>query len=154
VEITVHSIAKSAARQGGTRFGTLVHTILRDVPLDADPAALAKVHGRLFGATQEEIDQAIEAVRATLAHPIMGRARGALRLHRELPVILKLEDQKVLEGIIDLAFLENGTWQMVDFKTDADIAQNQTHYKRQLNWYALALARLNQTPVEAHLLSI
>ena len=154
VEVTVHSIAKSAARHSGTRFGTLVHTILRDVPLDADPTALAKVHGRLFGATQEEIDQAVEAVRAALAHPIMARARGAQRLHRELPIILKLEDQKVLEGIIDLAFLENGTWQIVDFKTDADIAQNQTHYKRQLHWYALALARLNQTPVEAHLLSI
>ena len=38
----------------GPRFGTLVHTILRDAPLDADQpalAALAQVHGRLLGAT-------------------------------------------------------------------------------------------------------
>ena len=82
------------------------------------------------------------------------RARNAQRLHREFPIVLKLEDRKVLEGIVDLAFVENGSWQIVDFKTDADIAHNQAHYKRQLHWYALALSRLNQAPVQAHLLSI
>jgi ATP-dependent helicase/nuclease subunit A len=154
VEVTIHAIPKPAVRPTGPRFGTLVHTILRDVPLDADPTALAEVHGRLLGATPEEIEPAIQAVRATLAHPLIARARNAQRLHREFPIVLKLENQKVLEGIIDLAFLENGTWHVVDFKTDADLAHNQAHYKRQLQWYALAVSRLNHAPVQAHLLSI
>jgi ATP-dependent helicase/nuclease subunit A len=157
VEITIHSIDKPAARPTGARFGTLVHTILRDAQLDANrPAitALAQVHGRLLGADTEEIEQAIEVTQATLAHALIARARSAQRLHRELPIILKLEDRKVLEGIVDLAFLDQGGWQIVDFKTDADISANQTHYKRQLHWYALAVSRLNHAPVHAHLLSI
>jgi ATP-dependent exoDNAse (exonuclease V) beta subunit len=157
VEVTVHSAPKAAGRSTGPRFGTLVHTILRDAPLDADRAAitaLAQVHCRLLGATPEEFDQAIQAAEAALAHPLIGRARKAARLHRELPIILKLENQKVLEGVIDLAFVDQGAWQIVDFKTDADISANQAHYKRQLHWYAKAISTLNNAPVQAHLLSI
>jgi len=156
-EVTIHSIAKPLGRPTGPRFGTLVHTILRDAPLDADReaiTALARVHGRLLGATPDEIDQAIQSAEATLAHPLIAKARSAARLHRELPIILKLENQKVLEGIIDLAFLDQGTWQIVDFKTDADLTTNQAHYKRQLHWYAKALSTLNNAPAHAHLLSI
>jgi ATP-dependent helicase/nuclease subunit A len=157
VEVTIHSVVKPAGRTTGPRFGTLVHTILRDAPLDAERAAitaLAQVHSRLLGATAEEIDQAIQAAEAALAHPLIGRARNAERMHRELPIILKLENQKVLEGIIDLAFVDQGAWQIVDFKTDADISANQAHYKRQLHWYAKAISELNNAPVHAHLLSI
>ena len=54
--------------------------------------------------------------------------------------------------MIDLAFEAEGRWHIVDFKTDADIAANRAHYERQLHWYSLALARLNNAPVQAHLL--
>jgi ATP-dependent exoDNAse (exonuclease V) beta subunit len=157
VEVSIHSTDKPLPRPFGPRFGTLVHTILRDARLDSDgPAlkALAQVHGRLLGAPEEEIEHAIGAAQAALAHPIIQRAQSAERMHRELPIILKLEDRKVLEGIIDLAFFDQGAWQIVDFKTDADLAKNQTHYKRQLHWYALAMSRLNNSAVHAHLLSI
>ena len=60
----------------------------------------------------------------------------------------------ILEGVIDLLFESGGRWHIVDFKTDADLAPNRARYERQLRWYALAVARLNNAPVEAHLLSI
>ena len=85
---------------------------------------------------------------------MLARARAADRLHRELPILLPLDQNKVLEGVIDLAFLAEGRWHIVDFKTDADIAANRIRYERQLQWYGLALSRLNNTPVEAHLLCI
>jgi ATP-dependent helicase/nuclease subunit A len=153
VEVTIHSIDKPAGRPTGPRFGTLVHTILRDAD-ESTVNALAKVHGRLLGATPEEIEHAIQAARAALAHPLLAKARSAERLHRELPIVLKLDNNRVLEGIIDLAFLDQNTWQIVDFKTDADVTANQAHYKRQLRWYAKAIATLNSAPVHAHLLSI
>jgi ATP-dependent exoDNAse (exonuclease V) beta subunit len=56
--------------------------------------------------------------------------------------------------VIDLAFEENGTWQVVDFKTDADLGPNRKRYENQLRWYCLALGRLNSAPVQAHLLSV
>jgi ATP-dependent exoDNAse (exonuclease V) beta subunit len=67
---------------------------------------------------------------------------------------LKLDTNRVLEGVIDLAFEAEGRWHIVDFKTDADVAANRIHYERQLRWYSLALSRLNNAPVRAHLLSI
>ena len=157
VEVTVESTAKSPGRPTGARFGTLVHTILRDAPLDADRtilAPLAEIHGRLLGATTEEVEAAIDAVVLTLRHSLLAMARRAQRLHRELPIILKLQSNRVLEGVIDLAFEAEGRWHIVDFKTDAGLAANRAHYERQLQWYSLALSRLNNAPVQAHLLSI
>jgi ATP-dependent helicase/nuclease subunit A len=156
-EVMLESVKKPANRPVGPRFGTLVHTILRDAALNADAAALnalSKVHGRLLGATPEEIDHAARASAAALAHPLLARARDSERVHREFPIVLKLENNRVLEGIVDLAFVDQGAWQIVDFKTDADVAVNQPHYRRQLQWYCLAISRLNQAPAKGYLLSI
>ena len=85
---------------------------------------------------------------------MLDRARKSATWRRELPVLLKLEGNRVLEGVIDLAFEAAGRWYLVDFKTDADISGNRARYERQLRWYALAIARLTSAPVLAHLLSI
>ncbi|HEY6391985.1 MAG TPA: UvrD-helicase domain-containing protein [Bryobacteraceae bacterium] len=157
VEVSIESIEKTAGRPTGARFGTLVHTILRDAALDAGHAALsalAAVHGRLLGAASEEIEHATKAAAATLNHPLLARARQAARVHREYPIMLKLDEGKVLEGVVDLAFEADGAWNIVDFKTDADLASSRAHYKRQLQWYSLAISRLNKMPVRAYLLSI
>ncbi len=157
VEVSVESIEKSHERPAGPRFGTLVHTMLRDAPLTADCDALtpfADIHARMLGATAEEMEAAIAAVAAALRHPLLERARHATRVHRELPIILKLDSKRILEGVIDLAFEAEDRWHIVDFKTDADIVQNRKHYERQLRWYSLALSRLNNASVRAYLLSI
>jgi ATP-dependent exoDNAse (exonuclease V) beta subunit len=157
IEVSHESVDKQANRPAGPRFGTLVHTILRDAPLDADEpalAALAEVHGRLLGSTTEEVEHSSAAALAALHHPLVERARKAKRVRRELPVLLKLDPGRVLEGVIDLAFEEKGQWHVVDFKTDADLAINRARYERQLRWYSLAVSRLSKTAVRAHLLSV
>jgi ATP-dependent exoDNAse (exonuclease V) beta subunit len=56
VEVAVETAARPEARPGGRRFGTLVHALLRDTPLDAgarDLAALATALGRALGATPD-----------------------------------------------------------------------------------------------------
>ena len=55
---------------------------------------------------------------------------------------LRIEGSRLLEGVIDLAFVEAGAWVVVDFKTDADIAENRQRYERQLQWYVYALEQL------------
>jgi len=157
VEVSIESIEKIAGRPTGARFGTLVHTILRDAALDADDAALASlaaVHGRLLGATPEEIEHATKAGAAALSQPLLEKVRRATRVHREYPIMLKLDEARVLEGVIDLVFESDGAWNIVDFKTDADLASNRAHYKRQLQWYSLAISRLNKMPARAYLLSL
>src|SRR5207302_3927631 len=83
-------------------------------------ARLAQVHGRVLGALPDEVKAAVEAVSVALKHALLRRARAATRCHRELPITVKTEGGRLLEGNIDLAFLEGGAWPGVDFKTDAD----------------------------------
>ena len=153
--VTFEALTKPLGRSAGPRFGTLVHTILRDVPLDGgEIMELAKVHGRALGATEREVQDAAKAVASALEHPLLERARKSKDCRRELPIFLKLGENQILEGVMDLAFEENDCWHVVDFKTDAGAGPNRKRYENQLRWYSLALARLNNTPVEAHLLSI
>jgi ATP-dependent exoDNAse (exonuclease V) beta subunit len=144
-------------RPSGRRFGTLVHAVMRDVALQTEAEAIAKfvrLHAKIFGATEEEIEAAEAAVAAALAHPLLRRARSAQRCHREYPVVLPLPAGKVLEGVVDLAFVENGAWVVVDFKTDAEVAARMSAYQRQLQWYACALTKLTGMPATAWLLGI
>ncbi len=155
VAVKFENVEKAIGRSAGPRFGTLVHTILRDASLDGEGVdQLAKVHGRILGATNQEIEHAAAAATGALRHSLLERARKSKVCRRELPILLKLEGNRILEGFVDLAFEENGCWHIVDFKTDAEIGSSRKRYENQLRWYCLALARLNKTPVEGHLLSI
>jgi ATP-dependent helicase/nuclease subunit A len=68
--------------------------------------------------------------------------------------MLRLEDNRLLEGVIDLAFLEQGAWTVVDFKSDADLAVRRMEYEHQLQWYGAALARITGMPVHGWILGV
>jgi ATP-dependent exoDNAse (exonuclease V) beta subunit len=153
--VTIDSVAKTAGRPGGVRFGALLHGILRDSELTAGRQQiqdLARMHGKLLDATAAEVEAAVDAVVATLQHPLLRRAAAAERCHRELPVVLPLEDGRTLEGVIDLAFLEKGEWTVVDFKTDAELSASKPRYERQVQWYVHALSKLTGLPAKGVLL--
>ncbi len=155
--VAVVSIERPPGRPGGRRFGRLVHAVLRDVALNAheeEVARLARSHGRTMGSSRGEIDAAGRAVVAALASPLMARARGAGRRHRELPVTLPVDGGSLIEGVIDLAFLEDGVWTVVDFKTDAEDPARRAGYLRQLRWYALAISNMSGLPARAALVSL
>ncbi len=157
IGVEIVTVARSARRAAGRRFGILVHQVMRDVPLDADRAAIQRLvywNTRLLGSPNEERDAATAAVETALAHPLITRARAAQRCHREYPLVLKLDDGRVLEGVLDLAFVENEQWVIVDFKTDADTLVRRAQYERQLQWYGFALAELTKMPARAYLLQI
>ena len=88
---------------------------------------------------------AADVVERTLAHDLLVRARratarGACR--RETPVTVTLEDGTLVEGVVDLAFEEDGEWIVVDYKTDREIAAaGEDRYRRQVALYASAIAR-------------
>ena len=68
--------------------------------------------------------------------------------------MLRLEENRLLEGVIDLAFLEQGAWTVVDFKSDADLKARRADYRRQLQWYGAALARITGQPVRGWILGV
>ncbi len=154
IEVEFLSTAVAGRKVAGRRFGSLVHACLRDVGFEAAPEGVkrlvelnAELNARVLGAPEEETRAAVVAVEGALRHPIFARARAAERRHREYPVTLRLDADRMLEGVVDLAFVEKGAWVVVDFKTDVDLSERRVAYERQLRWYAYALARL--TGIEA-----
>ncbi len=155
--VEFQTIGKAAGRPSGRRFGALVHAILRDAAFDAERAeleGLAAVQGRSLGATDDEVRSAPAVVLEALRHPLVVRARTAAKCLREAPLTAALPDGRVIEGTLDLAFFDNGTWTVVDFKTDADVGSKRAHYERQLQWYAYSVRQVTGEPARAVLLEI
>jgi ATP-dependent exoDNAse (exonuclease V) beta subunit len=149
-------------RPGGRRFGALVHAMLAAIDLDAAAdtiQASAAVHGRMFDATQEEIQAAITTVGAALQHPILRSARLSVaegHIRRETPVLLTLDDGSVAEGVLDLAFRERTTdfdgWIVVDFKTDQEFSSAPSHYIAQIDLYVRAVNTATNLPARGVIL--
>ena len=140
--------ARGPERPGGSRFGELVHAVLAAVPLEADRAAidaLTEVHGRILSAPADELIAAAQTVQRVLAHDLLARARGASSrgaCRRETPVTCLHGDGVMVEGIVDLAFEEQGAWTVVDYKTDRELAAvGEDRYRRQVALYASAIAQ-------------
>ena len=153
------TIGHEGERPAGVRFGTLVHAALATVPLDATPAArdaLVATHGRIVGATAEEVSAAVAVVAAVLGHPLMNDARRAERegrCYRELPVSM-FDGDRLLEGVADLAFEIDGAMTVVDFKTDRAVAPALDRYVRQVAAYAEAIRLATGKPARAILLQV
>jgi ATP-dependent exoDNAse (exonuclease V) beta subunit len=158
--VEIVELKRAPKRPSGRRFGALVHAVLASVPLDGDLNAIksiATVQGRILGAPVPEIDAAIEAARAALAHPLFDRAREASRrdrCRREVPVAWRATSGSLIEGVIDLAFEDSVGWTVVDFKTDEEIRVNENAYRRQVAMYAEAISAANGAKVSALLMRV
>jgi ATP-dependent exoDNAse (exonuclease V) beta subunit len=140
-------------RTGGTAYGLLVHAILAKVPFDADAAMLAaaaEAEARIIGLDADDVRTSVLAAGRLLAHDIgqrAGRAHAKRRCRRETAVTFTMDDGALVEGIVDLAFEEGGTWHVVDFKTDREIDDaGEERYRRQVAMYAAAIARATAQP--------
>ena len=145
IDVRIEDVSGDAMREGGARFGTLVHALLANVPLDAseDVEQLASAHGRVLGASPEEVRSAIDLVRRVLQHSIFADAARAAkdgRCYRETPVTLRLESGGLIEGFVDLAFEVDGQMIVVDFKTDRELEGAIETYRRQVQIYAHAIS--------------
>ena len=156
--IEVVDVPRVSGRPFGPRFGTLVHTTLATVPLDADEDRVRRVaatQGRILLGSGEGVDlevyAAVEAVMGVLRHPLFDQVRAASaagRCYRELPLIWQAPDGTLIEGTIDLAFEEPDTsaagrrFVVLDFKTDRELDVEGERYRRQLAIYCRALATL------------
>ena len=145
------------ARPHGKRFGILVHAMLAAVPLDGDAAAIAdvsRIQARILGASDDETAAARDVVAAALAHPLLARARAATRVERETALMIRADDGSILEGVVDLAFLEKGSgWTVVDFNTDVEISARKDD-ARQIDAYARAIAAATGDDAKGALLAV
>jgi ATP-dependent exoDNAse (exonuclease V) beta subunit len=153
--IDIDVIRVSAGRRKVTRaFGKLVHAVLQRASPGATSEqlmALAEVHARRPGHATPDIAGVVQVASSALQHPVLKAACRAERCYREYPVMMRLQDDRLVEGVIDLAFYDGKSWTVVDFKTGA---ADRSQYKRQVSLYATALARATGQQVRGYVLSI
>jgi ATP-dependent exoDNAse (exonuclease V) beta subunit len=148
--------SRETGRPGGKRFGTLVHAVLAEIDLRAEHmevAQAAAAQGRLVGAAEEEVAAAARAVEAALRHPLLAAAAQSKDCRREEPLLHRLADGTLLEGVVDLAFRDGAGWMVIDFKTDARPG-DQAHYAAQLRLYCAAIEAATGVPARAALLAV
>ncbi len=142
------SVLEAPRGTGGRDFGRLVHRILERI--DFGPGARERAHAMAaslapsFLLDAAAAGRAAEAVTRALALPVMERARQASAVWRELP--LWFPDEGVLvEGVVDLLFVEANGLVVVDYKTDAIVAEQAlaqaAHHAAQLQIYGRGLAQ-------------
>ena len=143
-----HTNVDRAARPNGRRFGSLVHAILAAIDLRGDDAHVRQVganQARLLGASDDEIASAVVAVRAALLHPLLVRAAASPAVRRETSVAVTTRNGLV-EGVVDLAFVDGSQWTVVDFKTDLELGDSRARYEMQVRLYADAIAAATSLP--------
>jgi hypothetical protein len=158
-DVEVIVLDAEAGRPTGARYGTLVHAVLATVPLDADRAtldAIVRTQARIVGATGDETASALRVVAQVLAHPLFHAAReadAAGRCLREMPVTATA-DGSLIEGVVDFAFETDAGYCVIDFKTDRAVGDLLDRYRRQVQFYAGAIARATGRPARAVLLKV
>ena len=119
-----------------------------------------------------ETDTLLELVEAVRGSELWQRAERAAARHLEVPFLVAFQGEeaalldpilstdaameavdRLVEGVIDLAFLEEGRgWVIADYKTDIFAsreakAQRIAAYRRQVDLYALCWERITGEPV-------
>ena len=156
-EVELEDATSPGTRPHGVRFGTLVHGVLAAVDLADERdavAAAAALHGRLLGATAEEVAAATDAVAHALSHPLLRRAAAAPECRRETAIVVRAADGSIVEGVVDAAFADDDGWTVIDFKTDVELGGRRAEYARQVALYAEAIARATGRPARGVLLRV
>jgi ATP-dependent exoDNAse (exonuclease V) beta subunit len=161
IEVATENVTGSHPRPGGQRFGSLVHALIADMPLDVPDtrtiARLAAAHGRVLGADGDEIAAAEGIVLRVLRHPVLQAAAHANRdgrCYREMPVTWRTDSGAIIEGFVDLAYVDGDGLVVVDFKTDRELDGAVDRYERQIRIYAAAIAAVTGRPARAVLMRV
>ena len=164
-DVTLASMTEFTPIRSGARWGTLMHEVMQWLPLQSytRPSLRQALDNlALQGYLTDEERKAISEKRIYdfFQSDLGQRLLGAERVERELPFSMLFPANRVypemlegeelfLQGIIDTAFLEEGAWVLVDYKTDRlDEESLVERYRIQLMLYKEALERLTPYPVK------
>ena len=164
-DVTLASIRESTPICSGARWGTLMHEVMQWLPLQQytrpslrQALDLLALQGYLTDEERKAISE--KRIYDFFQSDLGQRLLTAQRVERELPFSMLFPANRVypemldgedlfLQGIIDTAFLEEGSWVLVDYKTDRlDEEALVERYRIQLMLYKEALERLTPYPVK------
>lgn len=158
------SLMDEQARKNAAQRGTITHFVMRHLPFKPDldiESFIERLQNRLLLSVDEAKEVNRAWIYAFLNHDIVNRIAKSPTVLRELPFCMAIDAQDlghnnstekvIVQGVIDLCFLENGKWVILDYKSDR-VDQNTAHkaarkYEKQLDLYEHALRRITGTPV-------
>jgi ATP-dependent exoDNAse (exonuclease V) beta subunit len=149
IEVETITLPLEKGRPSGRRFGRVVHDILQRADRAEDVEGLARIWGRREALTESECEAAARAARAALER-IAGMVPEGARLLRETPMLVRLEDGRLVDGRIDFAWSDGSRWTVVDYKTD----RRERRRIGQLQLYGLALQRATGLPARGIVLEV
>ncbi len=132
----VHSGEKT-----GKAFGVLTHQLLeKGWNWDEKTIRKAASHWAVeLGLPTDKAAEAADLAVQGLSNELLKRAKKSGQVFRELSLTGKGAEGKTLNAVIDLAFLEQDQWVLVDYKTDKDPSRGLESYRQQLDHYARLL---------------
>ena len=152
IPVQIVTLPAHPGRPSGKTFGRVVHDILQYAVVKHDLESLkslAEVFGRKHGASELECTAAAETAHAAFQYPSLLAPAGT-RQYREFPVLVRLEDGRLVDGRVDLAWSDGKTWTVIDYKTD----RRDRRTSAQLQIYGLAIHLATGLPVNAVLLEL
>ena len=145
----------------GAERGTLMHRALSLIPLDkmrsadnlydAVKAAVHDMADREIFTYQEVMLIYLKGLADFFAGNLGQRMLRSPRVQREWAFNLVMNERgTILQGVIDCAFLEDGEWVLVDYKTDRIVDEEAfiLRYREQIEWYARALEQITGLKVK------
>ncbi|MBI5251173.1 MAG: UvrD-helicase domain-containing protein [Desulfomonile tiedjei] len=131
-QLTVDHAAFPRSEDGrGVKWGSAIHSMLQTAMIEdtEDLAAIARstLLEEGFDKPDSLVKDAVETVRSVMASSIWQRAKKSPKCMVEVPfeIVEKTVDavgkqiDTILRGAIDLVFLEDDKWVIVDYKTDS-----------------------------------
>ena len=150
--------------------GTLMHLVLQHIGIKEKNTAQVEESVRALaqkGLIEAPLAAHVDAgqIAAFLNSDIAARARRSSRCLYEQPFCLRMsareaglaqsDEAVIVQGIIDLCFVEDGSWVLVDYKTDMvgeSPEETAGKYVLQLGLYEKALQRITKIPVAEKLI--
>lgn len=143
-------------------IGSLTHRFLRLIDLTSfrgkDPGEYTEiVEKELERMREQSILTEAKAIYAKGAASFLSSTLGqrlitAGEVQREWPFTMQIREDSptMVQGIVDAAFLEDGRWILIDYKTDRDTRKEIfiPRHEKQMNWYRTAVERLTHKPVQ------
>lgn len=131
------------------QLGIFVHAMLKkylDNTLNFSKKDFEK-WGKVYSFKKSVIDECFTWIQLALTSKVIQRARDSKKTFTELPItFFNAALQHWDTGIIDLAFLENEKWILLDYKTDKT-KQFLDSYKLQIEFYSELLNKSTPYPV-------
>ncbi len=162
----------------GRSWGSVVHGALEAAARGAAGDDLRRISRGLLlelerpvsGGEPVELDELLQLVGAVRSSALWARAAVADRWLSEIPFAYRDEAgrfhdpdpdlppgvPRIIEGVVDLIFREDGGWVVVDYKTDVgadpEFPRRLESYRRQVELYAAAWSAMTGEPVKERVL--